>query len=120
MVESTLKYTTLTFNKAFNSNNKRDILQRLKEPIHSMRLVIEGQTRTNVEAVKWYLSLNMNFCKFASPGNKIDPAVTFCSEVFKSINTHELDYQFHVEYNQIVLQIDEFQRNGSGWIVDHL
>ena len=44
----------------------------------------------------------------------------FYSEVFKSINTHELDYQFHVEYDQIVLQIDEFQRNGTGWIVDHL
>ena len=44
IVESTLKYTALTFRKAFNSNNKRDILQRLKEVIHSMRSVTEGQT----------------------------------------------------------------------------
>ena len=40
--------------------------------------------------------------------------------MFKSINTHELDYQFHVGYNEIVQQIDEFQRNGTGWVVDHL
>ena len=40
--------------------------------------------------------------------------------MFKSTDTHELDYQFPVGYNQIVLQIDEFQRNGSGLIVDHL
>ena len=40
--------------------------------------------------------------------------------MFKSIETHEFDYQFHVGYNQIVLQIDEFQRNGSGCVVDHL
>ena len=40
-------------------------------------------------------------------------------EVFKSINTHELDYQFYVEFNQIVLEIDQFQRNGCGWVVDH-
>ena len=89
-----------------------------------MRPVIEGQTRVTTEAVKWYLSLNMNFCKSTSPGVKTDLAVTFCSEfcsvLFKSMNTHELDYQFRVGYNQIVLQIDEFQRSGSGWVIDHL
>ena len=85
-----------------------------------MRIVIEGQTRVNVEAVKWQMSLNMTFCESRSPGIKTDAAVTFCSEVFKSINTHELDYQFDVGYNEIVQQIDEFQRNGTGWVVDHL
>ena len=73
-----------------------------------MRLVNKGQTRVNAEVLKWYLSLNMNCCKSTSPGIKTDPAVTFRSEVFKSINTDKLDYQFYVEYNQIVLQIDEF------------
>ena len=63
IVESALRYMALTFRKAFSSNNKRDILQRLQEIIHRMRPVIEGQTRVNVEYVKWYLSLNMNFCK---------------------------------------------------------
>ena len=42
IVESALKYTALTFRKAFSINNKRDILQRLKEVIHSMRPVMEG------------------------------------------------------------------------------
>ena len=120
IVESPLKYTALTFRKAFNSNNKRDVLQQLKEVIHNMRTVIEGQTRADTEAVKWYLSLKMNFCKSTSPSIKTDLAVTFCSEVFKSIDTHELNYQFHVGYNQIVLQIDEFQCSGSAWVVDHL
>ena len=83
IVESALKYTALTFRKAFNSNNKRDILQRLKEAIYNMRHVIEGQTQVNTEAVKWYLSLNMNFCKCTSPAVKTDPVVTFCSEVLK-------------------------------------
>ena len=108
IVESALKCTALTFRKAFNSSNKRDILQRLKEVIQSMNPIIEGQTRANAEAVKWYLSPNMNFCKSRSPGVKADPAVTFRSKVFKSIDTRELDHQFHVGYNQIVLQIDKF------------
>ena len=120
IVGSPLRYTALTFSEAFNNSNKRDILQRLKEVIHSMKPVIDGQTRANTEGVKWYLSLNMNFCKSTSPGVKADPAVTFCSELFKSIDTHELDYQCHVGYNQTVLQTDEFHRNGSGWVIDHL
>ena len=120
IVDCTLKYTALTFRKTFNTKNKGDALQRLKEVIHSMRPVIKEQTQGNAEAVKWYLSLKMNFCKSTSPGVEADPAVTFRSEVFNSIDTHELDSQFHVGYNQMILQIDEFQRNGSGWVVDHL
>ena len=67
IVESTLKYTAFNFRKAFN-NNKRDVLQQLKEVIPSMRPVIEGQTRANIETFMWYLSLIMNFSKSTSPG----------------------------------------------------
>ena len=49
IVESALKYTALTFRKIFDSNNKKDILRQLKEVIHSMRPVIEGQTRVKAE-----------------------------------------------------------------------
>ena len=79
IVEPTLKYKALIFRKAFNSNNKRDTLRRLKEASYNMRPVIEGQTQVNAEAVKWYLSLNINFCKSRSFVVKTDPAVTFCS-----------------------------------------
>ena len=37
IVEPTLKHKALIFRKAFNSNNKRDILQRLKEASYNMR-----------------------------------------------------------------------------------
>ena len=55
IVESALQYTALTFKKTFDRNNKRDALQRLKDVIHSMRPVIEGQIRATAESVKWYL-----------------------------------------------------------------
>ena len=109
----------LTFKKS-NSNNTRDILQWLKEVIHSMRPVIVGKTWANAEVVKWYLSPKMNFWKSTSPGVKTDLAVMFHSVVFKSINIHKCDYQFHVENNQIVLQIDAFQCSGGGWVADQL
>ena len=74
----------------------------------AIRLIIVGETLANVEVIKWYLSLNMIFCKSTSRGIKADPAVTFGLKVFKSIDIHDLNYLFHVGYNQIVLQIAEF------------
>lgn len=104
IVESTLKYTVLSFRKTFNSNNKGDVRQWLKDVIHSMRPVIQGKTWANAEAFKWYLSLNMNFYKSTSPAIKADLTLTFHSEVFKSIDSNELNYQFYVGYNQVVQQ----------------
>ena len=50
--EFAFRYTAFFFNKTFNIKNKRDVLQQLKEVIHSTRLIIEGQTRANADAVK--------------------------------------------------------------------
>ena len=94
IAEFAFKYTTLTLKKTFDSNNKRDALQRLKDVIHSMR----RKTRANAEAVKCYLSLNMNFYKSKSPGVKTDSTVTFHSEVFMPVDTNRLNYQSHVGY----------------------
>ena len=81
IIESRLIYTVLTIRKAFNTNNKRDVLQRLKEVIHSMRPVIETQTGVNTEAVKWYLSLNMNTSPQALASKQIPqlPSTQRCS-----------------------------------------
>ena len=49
IIESTLKYLAPTFRKAFSSNKKSDILQRLKEIIHSERPFMDGKTRFNTE-----------------------------------------------------------------------
>ena len=97
IVESTLKYMTVTFMKSpsLYTNNKRDALQQL-EFIHSMIPVIEWQTWVNAEPAKWYLSLNMNSSKSTSPSVKTDLAVTCHSKTFKSIDTAELNYQFQV------------------------
>ena len=120
LVESSFKYTAPTFKKTFSSNNKRDVLQRLKDVINNMTIIIKGQIQATVEAVKCYLSLNIKFCKFTSPGVKTGQAIKFQSEVFKSIDISEPGNQFHVGYKQIVQQIEEFQHSGSGWVVDHL
>ena len=88
MVESTLKYTAVTSRKTFNNNNKREVLQRLKDVIHSMRTVIEGQTQASVEAVKWYLSLNMIFCKSTSPKSRRQDR-SGCFVLLRDVQAHQ-------------------------------
>lgn len=64
IIESALEYTDLTSGKKSTATTfKRDVLQQLQEVIHSMKLVTKGQTWTRSEAFKWYISLNMNFCR---------------------------------------------------------
>ena len=52
IVESNLKYTALGRQSTATT---RDILQRLKDVIHTMRPVTESKTRANAEPAKWYL-----------------------------------------------------------------
>ena len=47
IVESALKYTTLTFRKIFKSSNKRGVLQRLKDVIPNVKPVIVGKPKLN-------------------------------------------------------------------------
>ena len=42
------------------------------------------------------------------------------SEPFRLLNPEEIDNEINAGYNQIVQKVDEFQENGSGWVVDHL
>ena len=77
IAEFTLKYRALTFRKKFDSNNKRDVLQQLKDVIHTTRPIIKGKAGVNADPVKLYLSLNMNFFNSTSPGAKTDLAVMF-------------------------------------------
>ena len=64
IIESALKYTDLTSGRKSTATTfKRDVLQQLKEVIRTMKLVTEGQTRARSETIKWYISLNMNFCR---------------------------------------------------------
>ena len=89
IVESTVKYTALTFRKAFNHQQQWRRPATIERVIHSTIPIIEGQTQANADAVKWYLSLNLKFCMSTGPSVKTSLAVTFCSEVFKSIGTHK-------------------------------
>ena len=118
LIESSLKYTAKLYRKEFDQGNRRNLLNRLQHSLNHFKPIIARDTLLSKQSVKWYLSLNMDFVKAADVSVKTDPSVTFRSEVFCSLNANKLDETFEAGYNQIVQLIDEFQQNGSGWVVD--
>ena len=71
-------------------------------------------------AIKWYLSLQLFFCKSADPTVKTDQRAIFESIVFYSVDNQKTNEMVTLGYNQLFQQRDEFQRNGSGSVVDYV
>ena len=118
ILESTLKDTAMTYRKEFNESNRKDLLQRLNITMNTFTPIIQGEIHRK-EGIKWYFSLKMVFFKAKDVTDLTDPPVTFRSEVFTSLDDEKLDIQYKVAYNQFIHQIEEFQRNGSGWVIHH-
>ena len=61
--------------------------------------------------------MKVNFVKAANIDIKTDPAIVFKTEVFISRNDL-IAKQFDAAYNKFIHKVDQFQKNGSGWVVD--
>ena len=118
LAESMLNRTALTYRKEFNENNRKELQQRLLTVMDTFTPIIQGEI-VKKKGVKRYLSLKLVFCQAKDVTDLTDPPVVFRSEVFMSLDDSQLDVNFKVAYNQLLHQIEEFQRNGSGWVVHH-
>ena len=118
LVESTLKRTAVTYRKEFDDSNRKELQQRLLTVMNTFTPIIQGEI-VSKKGVKWYLSLRLIFCQAKDVTDLTDPPVVFRSEVFTSLDDSKLSINFKVAYNQMLQQIEEFQRNGSGWVVHH-
>ena len=97
--ESSLKRTAMVYRKSFDEANKRELLERLKNALEQHKQIIRGMVSHAKNAVKWYISLNLHFCKAADATVKTAPSVIFRSEVFRSILTQNLEDMFEAGYN---------------------
>ena len=49
----------------------------------------------------------------------MDLPVTFKSEVLTSMNMDNINHMFRTVPEQIFQQMEDYESNGSGWVVDH-
>ena len=82
------------------------------------RTLIERLTK---EAnIKWYASLSLVFHKATRPDVITNPPVYFRTEPVASTSSNPLELQLKVALRRLWHQIDRYEENGSGWVVDRL
>ena len=70
--------------------------------------------------IKFIVSVFVVFCKADNEEEITNPPVVLKSDVFVCVNGTDINERLNVACEQIKERIDEFVRNGSGWVIHHL
>ena len=106
------------YRKRFNQEDRRNLLENLKTNLTELKDVVVNKVLVETQALKWYVTLKLNFHKANDPAVITEPPVVFRTEVFTSVNVEDIDAMFHAVYNELTQKIHHYQANGSGWVVD--
>ena len=67
--------------------------------------------------IKYYVSLQCTFYKPTDPGIVTDPPVTFNSGTTILLPTSTIKEQMEINYQNIIQAIENYETNGSGWVL---
>ena len=71
-------------------------------------------------AIKFYLSLHLNFCLNTDESFVTDPPIVLNSNTEEVYRTSDIDAILKLIYENLCTQIEDFERRGSGWVLDKL
>ena len=106
------------YRKRFNQEDRQNLLENLKTNLSELKDIIVNKVLVETQALKWYVTLKLNFQKANDPAVITEPSVVFRTEVFTSANVEDIDAISHAVYNELTQKIHDYQANGSGWVVD--
>ena len=66
--------------------------------------------------IKWSLALKVIMYKAVDPDIFTDSPVTFNTDMLAGLIGSDYDEDLNVAFDNVMKQIDNFERNGSGWI----
>jgi len=118
LIESALNKKAMTYRKDFEMANQNDPYDKLTNALPMFKPIIQNELE-NKPAVKYFFTLKMVFHQSKDTSILTDVPVSFRSEVFSALDDSKLELHNRVAIKQLHQQIDQFQRNGSGWILDH-
>ena len=106
------------YRKRFNQADRRNLLENLKTNLTELKDIVVNKVLVETQALKWYVTLKLNFHKANDPAVITEPPVVFRTEVFTYVNVEDIGAMFHAVYNELTQKIHDYQANGSGWVVD--
>ena len=91
LVQSALQNTASVYRKRFNQEDHRNLLENLKTNLTELKDVIVNKVLVETQALKWYITLKLNFHKANDSAVITEPPVTFRTEVFISVDVDDID-----------------------------
>ena len=120
LVQFAVNKVAVSYRKEFDHNKQTDLFDRLKRVMGTFHDTIHAE-KARKKTIKYYFTLKLVFHKNKNIEELTDPPISFRSKVFTLLdkNTNDVDDNSLNAYQQFVNQIEEFQRNGSDWVLDH-
>ena len=93
-----------------------NILDVLKNAVMDFKDTIEREVEQK-RALKVVVSLHLNFHQAADTSFLTEPPIVFNSEAVEVLATTDLDDVLNSIFDNLLKLIEEFQENGSGWVM---
>ena len=118
LVENSLNGAAQTYRLPFTSTGHGAYVNELNTAVlFDAHHQIEQLSRD--QNVKWYLTLAVVFHRAVRPDILTDPPIFFRTEAVASTSSNPLDLQLKVALRRLWQEIDTYEENGSGWVIDH-
>ena len=118
-MENSINASAQTYRLAFSRTRNEDYVAVLGAGVmSSARAQIERLS--SERNLKWYLTLSMVFHRAARPDILTEPPVYFRTEPVASTSSNPIELQLKVALRRLWQEIDTYEENGSGWVLDHL
>ena len=106
----------------FPNKGTTDALDSLRDGINAMKATIFEQAYKHTQQLKFYFAAHIVFVKAADSNVHTDPPAVLRTDPVRILlgDLYRLDQICNDQIKEMIEEIDTFERNGSGWIIDHL
>ena len=118
-LRSAFKGAAKTWRIKIGDYNGNDIVGLLKDSVFDMEVKIQDYQSEKL-ALKFTMALHVVFIQSTEPDLKTDPAVVFNTDPFDVCSDTNIAECLTEVYIQLLNDIDIYERNGSGWVLNTL
>ena len=116
-IESALSKALVTYRIDLSSEEQNDVLLLIRDGIKNMEHTIN---RVRDNGIKYFMTLSIKFHQATNVFDITDPPIVFHSEPYEIYDGSDITPSLKSIEMQLLKDIEVFQRNGSGWIINKL
>jgi hypothetical protein len=118
-IEQALEGTVQKHELLPNDSNKWNILQMYADNDDKLKDILSTSLEEK-KGIKWFLTLHVKLIKYDPDGNTFSAEPVFRSFTLSSTNATQFEDQVGEAFQKMHKDFQLFQRDGSGWTLDHI